>query len=55
VVIANLLTTRKKWVIMVDKAGTATKIENPCESKEIEQLIVDSIASKHNDYIIFSK
>jgi hypothetical protein len=51
VVIANLLTTRKKWVTLVERTGVVTKLVNPTEDHEIEEFIVDTLLSKHEEYI----
>lgn len=50
-VIANLLTTRKKWVTLVERTGAVAKLENPSEDREIEELIVDTLVAKHAEYI----
>ncbi len=50
--IANLLTTRKKWVTLVEKTGAVTKLVNPTEDHEIEEFIVDTLVIKHADYLI---
>jgi len=50
-VIANMLTTRKKTVTAVERTGEVVKIENPDEDKEIETLIVNLVKGKHSKYI----
>lgn len=50
-VIANLLTTRKRWVTLVERSGKVTKIENPNEDHEIEEYIIEALAEKHSEYI----
>jgi len=52
-VIANLLTTRKKRVVIVEQNGTTTELLNPDEDKEIEQMIVDTVVTKHIAYMDF--
>jgi len=52
IVIANLLTTRKKWVTLVERTGRVTKLVNPSEDSEIEELIVATLVVKHAEYII---
>lgn len=53
-VIANLLTTRKKWVTLVERTGTVTKLVNPTEDHEIEEFIVDTLVDKHAAFIACS-
>ncbi|ODN02853.1 hypothetical protein Ocin01_03835 [Orchesella cincta] len=50
-VIANMLTTRKKTVTAVERTGEVMKIDNDDEDKEIESLIVNLVKEKHSKYI----
>jgi len=50
-VIANLLTTRKEQVTVVERGGCITEINNPDADKEIEELIVNHIVRKHDEFI----
>jgi hypothetical protein len=52
VVVANLLQSRHTKVTMVTEEGEEKDLEERGE-REIEQLIVDEIISKHSDYTSF--
>lgn len=48
---ANLLTTRKTTVTVVEKSGEAVVIDSLDENQEIEELIVEHLSKQHSLFI----
>jgi len=50
-VVANILSTRRKTVTVVESTGKVIQINYPDEESDIEWLIVKVLRERHGEYI----